>query len=296
MILIIDGNNLASINNATPALTTKDGFPSQGIYGFARSLSAYARDLAPSKVIVCWDGGRSSVRKKLHPEYKAIRDEVTKKDPDMQRRYQDFIKQIPYIQMIAVLTGCISIRGRGVEADDLIALLVKKFSDTKEMAILSTDKDFYQLVSDKVWIFNPVSKKRITMKNFEDVIGLKLPRQFLEMRMMTGETGTTSDNIPGIQGVGDATAKKILTIHDTLENFFKVKGEVNFREQKVLDNIPLVRRNRILMDLSVPELFIKRQPTITHKPLNEKGLLKLFKRFEMQSLVISIKDYIEPFM
>jgi DNA polymerase-1 len=296
MILLIDGNNMAAIANAATTLSTKAGFPTQAIYGFARSLHAAVRTLGPDKVIVCWDGGRSKVRKETHPEYKALRAEGRKKDEEQERRYKDLIRQMPFVQMVAALTGCVSVRGRGTEADDLIALFVKKYKEKDDVIIVSTDKDFYQLVDRRVTVFNPVSHKRITWGNFKEVTGLETPAQFLEMRMITGEGGPTSDNIPGVKGVGEATAKRILLREGSLQAFFEMKVPTNKREEAVLRNEELVRRNRILMDLSNPAAYIAGPPTVTAKKPQKELLKKLFGRFEITSLLVRIESFTAPFI
>lgn len=214
--ILIDGNNQTFVSNMAMSLSNRGGFPTQAIHGFFKSASGYKEDFGATQMIVAWDGEHSPERKRIFPEYKANR-KAKKANPEMEIKLAEMRQQIPVIAEICSCLGWTQIVGG--EADDSIAMTANMLSDKgKDVVIVSSDKDFYQLVGAHVSIMNPMSiaeVRHITADNFEAVKGMK-PEQWLGYRAMMGDK---SDNIPGAAGVGEGTAKKIIEKFGTPENF-----------------------------------------------------------------------------
>jgi DNA polymerase-1 len=152
---------------------------------------------------VIWDGGRSEARVALHPEYKR-----TVRREHVKERFEadDIWENIEGTQRLLRYLGIPQVKLYGVEADDLICMLADKMDD---VVIVSTDKDFYQLIDRNISVFDPMKAVLITEKNFSQVVGLPLtPAEYLEYHILLGDR---SDNIPrGVPGLGPKTALSLI--------------------------------------------------------------------------------------
>lgn len=182
---------------ALPPLSTKDGFPTGAIYGFLRAILSIMKSERPEYLVVVFDAPMPSKREKVYREYKAGR-------PSM----PDPLKvQIPVIKEILKLMGIPTLEVPGYEADDLIAVLAKKFSDRGfKVKIYTPDKDMLQLVSDKVLVINPMNWEIFDTKKVEEKFGVP-PDRVADYLALVGDK---IDNIEGIKGIGPKTAVKII--------------------------------------------------------------------------------------
>jgi len=250
MNLIIDGNNLAFCSNMTAKLSTDDGFPTQAIYGFMMALGAVAAQFKPKRILVAWDGGKSELRLKVMPDYKAYR----VKDPGV---IDEMKAQTPVIEKILGHLGAIQLRGPGVEADDIIGILATHFDEINEPAVIfSSDSDCYQLISRNVSLYSVLSSvkvRHLTCDNFKEAKGLT-PEQWLDYKALVGDK---SDGIPGVKGVGEGTAMKVLQQFGSVDNFFlEVVGKRAYTpdryEKKIIDGIKDFRHAKWMIDLRHP--------------------------------------------
>ena len=213
-VLIIDGLNTFIRSFAVSPVTNDDGIHVGGITGFLMSIGYAIRTLQPTRVIICFDGkGGSQRRRKLFPDYKANRLVRTKlnrtsafgdKDSEDQNMKMQLGRLIQYLDHLPVQI----MAPENIEADDAIAYISKQLLTESKIFIMSSDKDFIQLVDDRIAVWSP-TKKKLYFKNdvFEDY---KLPaHNYLLYRTLTGDK---SDNIPGIRGTGVATLKKRLPL------------------------------------------------------------------------------------
>lgn len=220
-LLLIDGFNLAyRCFFATPELTRSDGFPTNALHGWVKSLWRLIDQEKPVHTVVFFDLGGSADRLALHPEYKAQRKEMP----------EALDKQIPHLKSITRLLGIATIEQFGVESDDLLAsFAVQKAADGFEILIVSSDKDFAQIVNDKIQILLPppsaqpkLGWRRLDSAAVLDKFGVP-PQQIVDYLALIGDT---SDNIPGITGVGPKTAVKWLQSYGNVEGVLLAKTQV----------------------------------------------------------------------
>ena len=223
-ILIIDGLNtflrsFTMINHMNP-----DGHHIGGLTGFHKSIGYAIRMSDPTKVVVIFDGiGGSNARRNLYPEYKANRNSsritnhniFSSKDEESESINNQISRLVQYLQCLPVTVISID----GLEADDIIGYLANKFqahNETQKVTIMSADKDFLQLVSDKVHCYSPTKKKIYTPKDVLEEFGVS-SNNFLNYKILMGDT---SDNIPGITGLGP---KKLIKLFPELISNTKVE-------------------------------------------------------------------------
>jgi DNA polymerase-1 len=252
--MIIDGNNaLYRAYYKFANLRAQSGALSGIIYGFPLILNAAIKQHLPDDVIVVFDGGRDKERTKVHPEYK-------KRDKKVSFDAEDFFKQRDVLVNMLVCLGIKIVWLPEREADDVIWALTKKLKKQNQVIIVSSDKDFNQLISENVSIWNPKADTRYTHKNLEKEVGYR-PDQCVDYLILDGDS---SDNIPGMVGVGKVTIGKFFEMGMTIEKYLTsdCKEHIKFPKH-LLETVFL--RNRILIDLRLfnrryfdnKELFIR---------------------------------------
>jgi DNA polymerase-1 len=260
-ILIIDGLNtflrsFTMINHLNP-----DGHHIGGLTGFLKSIGYAIRMSDPTKVVVIFDGiGGSNARRNLYPEYKANRNSsritnhniFSSKDEESESINNQISRLIQYLQCLPVTVISID----GLEADDIIGYLANKFQaheETQKVTIMSADKDFLQLVSDKVHCYSPTKKKIYTPKEVLEEYGVS-SNNFLNYKILMGDT---SDNIPGITGLGP---KKLIKLFPELISNTKVELDeiINTSADKIDENklyLSVVeRRHQLLINQQLMSL------------------------------------------
>jgi len=214
-LFIIDGSYLLyrSFYGLKP-LHTSTGIPTQATYGFCRAIKKVLDDFSPKYITVVWDSKGGSFRQEILPEYKATR---------MAPPSDLFVQKEQIISFLNAITLC-QIAKVGYEGDDLIASLVKEYPD-HQIILVCADKDMYQLLSDNVLIFDPFKNKLIDEISFTQERGFgpeKIPFFYALL-------GDTSDNIPGVTGIGEKTAenlvKQFISLDDLYNNLDKVEKE-----------------------------------------------------------------------
>lgn len=208
-------------------LINKDGRNISAVFGFFRYLHRILKDYKPQFIIAAMDSRTPTFRHKLFDQYKATR----------QKTPEDLHAQIPVIEEILTALGIPILRCDGYEADDIIATLAAECAENgRQCRILSGDKDLMQLVSDTTFMFKPDRAGSgwalIDIHGVQEEWGVK-PEQ---MRDMLSLTGDTADNIPGVKGIGEKIAQKLLSDYNSLdgiyENIDSIKGAV---QKKLID-------------------------------------------------------------
>lgn len=207
-VIVIDGQNWAHRAFHAQSNLTFNGKKIGLIYGFINMLQAtLSKYPAPYKVFVCFDHGRNQHRLDLLPDYK-------KREPKITFDRESFEEQIRGLRKILLTMGIPVLYDKMTEADDLIAEVVYKYQDKYKVIIASGDKDFRQLVTSRVTIQDE-KYGRITPKNFVKHFQI-LPEQYADFLVLWGDS---SDKIPGVTGVGEKTAIKILNEYGTIERW-----------------------------------------------------------------------------
>ena len=224
-LLIVDGNSIANrAFYALPFLSNHNGQPSGAVFGFANILIKIIGELAPTHLVIAFDHARKTFRNEIYPEYKMQR----KSTPE------ELISQFPLIKQMLSAMNIKTIEESGIEADDIIGSISKSCDCTK--IILSGDRDLLQLIDDNtsVWL----TKKGVSEVDKVDKDKIKeefeiTPEQVIELKALMGDT---SDNIPGVSGVGEKTAKALILEYGSLDNVYKNIESIRPKLQEKLIN------------------------------------------------------------
>ena len=263
-ILFIDGLNLFFRNFAVMNMVNPDGVHIGGLGGFFRSLGAMIRQIDPTQVYVVFDGaGSANNRKNINPLYKSGRDlqRITnwdafddKKDED-DSKVDQMVRVIQYLKTLPVKTVSID----KVEADDIISYLSGVvINDPKDKAfIVSSDKDFIQLVNDNVIVYRPMEKEYYTEQTVIDKYKMS-PKNFILHKTLLGDN---SDKIKGVKGLGEKGLYKkfpeLMERDMDLQDIFSI-CEAKFKDHvvyaRVLQNMDEMENNYKIMNLDNPML------------------------------------------
>ena len=233
-VLVFDGLNLfIRIFTAVPSIND-DGEHIGGVTGFLRSMTKVIREQKPTRVVVVFDGkGGSQRRKKLFPDYKANRavrqsfnrhEEFATLEDEQESMRRQMGRLIQYLKVLPVDIMGID----NIEADDAIAYITTDIFPTSNITIVSTDRDFLQLVDDRVSVWSPVKKKMYTPERMLEEFGIPA-QNYLYYRVLTGDK---SDNIPGVRGVGLKTATKFLPMLSE-EREFPISEIADYSDERV---------------------------------------------------------------
>jgi DNA polymerase-1 len=281
--LLVDGFNLIyRCYFALPELTRSDGYPTGALHGWVKSLWKLADQEKPEATLVFFDLGGAQDRLAIHPEYKAQREEM----PEALRQ------QIEPIKSLTRAMGLVGIEQDGVESDDLLAAQAVALANMgHEVIVVSSDKDFAQIVSDqiKMMLPPPAANPKLGWRSLDRAGVLEKfgvpPTQIADYLALIGDT---SDNIPGINGVGPKTASKWLAEWGNLEGVIAHAAELKpdrFREP-VAQEAEKLRRNLKLttLNLSLPTLpAAKTAPETTE-------LLRLLETYEMKGTLAEARE------
>ena len=263
-IILIDGLNLFFRNFAMLNMVNPQGVHIGGLGGFFRSLGALIRQMEPTEVYVVFDGvGSSNNRKNLLPEYKSGRnlqritnweafDNLEEEDD---AKVDQIVRIIQYLKTLPVKTVSID----KTEADDIIAYLSKKLPETEKdkVFIVSSDKDFLQLINQNVIVYRPIEKEYYTEETVEEKFNMS-PDNFIIYKTLMGDN---SDKVKGVKGLGEKKLFKlfpelkdrILSLDDVY-NICESKFKENVIYSRIIQNISDLEKNYKIMDLSNPML------------------------------------------
>lgn len=210
---------------AIPPMTSTKGMPTNALYGFLSMTLKLLREVKPDYLVYCFDLPGPSFREKIYPEYKAHRDEM----PD------DLSPQVPYLIKLTELLGVTHVEKEGYEADDVIGTLAVMAASKKiQSVIVSGDKDFAQLVKPGISLYDTMKNVRTDTDGVKAKFGIR-PDQMIDYLAMVGDS---SDNVPGIRGIGPKGACKLLADFEDLDGIYKnvesIKGatQVKLKEGK----------------------------------------------------------------
>lgn len=225
-LVLIDGNSLLNrAYYATKSLTTREGIPTNAVFGFTKLLLKIISDLHPDRLIVAFDLKAPTFRHKMYDEYKATR----KPMPDDLAVQVGMLKELLHSMNIAMCEK------EGFEADDLVGTLSHKFSDVKSI-IITGDKDSYQLIDEYTDVYltkTGVSDLlKLTSENFVRQIGYE-PCRVIDMKALMGDS---SDNIPGVPGIGEKTAFLLVSKYGDLDNVYEHLEEIGGSVRTKLEN------------------------------------------------------------
>ena len=291
-VLIIDGMNTFIRSFAAIPTMDENGNHIGGVTGFLKSVGYVTRKFKPSRVYVIFDGkGGSKRRRDIYPDYKSGRKPLTRLnrtyDMTTEQDEQDLMRyELVIVAKALMKLPITTITLDHVEADDIISYIAQHTVENGgESIIYSTDKDFLQLVGDGIKVWNPVRKKTYIPETVLEDYTIH-PNNFLLYRALTGDT---SDNLPGIKGLGMKTLLKFmpgfateekLDLDDVITIAESSKSKVM---SKIVDQKETIQRNLILMSL----LSVMMSDNNKLKVLNKINKPQLFlKKYDLTKLLI----------
>lgn len=305
-ILIIDGTNtFIRVFASVPALND-NGQHIGGVIGFLRSIGSNIRQFQCTRCIVVFDGAGGSVRRrKIYPEYKGNRKNKNKLnrfnefadlvDEQESMRLQ-FLRIFDYLKLLPVTVVIID----NIEADDTIAYIAKQYYDEKsKITIVSTDRDFLQLVNSNIQVYSPIKRKLYTSENLSAEIGFK-HENYLLYRILSGDS---SDNIPGVLGVGLKTMIK--QFPELTESILSPDDIINIAIDKkesgsklkifnsIIDNKNIIEMNFQLMQLGDTNISSNSKMLIRKhldEPISKLNKIEFRKLYMDDKIYTVIKD------
>ena len=278
--LLVDGYNMAfRAFYGMPELTRADGFPTGALHGWIKTLWRLADQEKPDAMLVFFDLGGSNDRLALHPTYKAQRKETP----------EPLEKQMPIIKTLTRHMGFVGIELDGVESDDLLAAQARMLANAgHDVLIVSADKDFAQCVDDRIKILlpPPTANPKLGWRVLDPAAVVEKfgvpPAQIAEYLALIGDT---SDNIPGINGVGPKTAVKWFQEFNSLEGIIAHAAELKperFRE------LVAKEADRLRMNLKLTTL--RTESPLPHVGPGEAKTVELFALLESLEMKSSLNE------
>ncbi len=308
-ILIIDGLNLFFRNFAMLNIVNEHGVHVGGLGGFLRSLGTLINAIDPTSMYVVFDGENSSMnRKNILSEYKAGRhvSRITNWEifedvgDEHDAKVDQIVRLIDYLKCLPLKTIALD----KVEADDIIAHLAQTITnnnDNSRAFIVSSDKDFIQLVSDKICVYRPIEKDYYNRGTIVEKFGV-LPENFILYKVLMGDA---SDKVPGIKGLGVKKLHKlfpelnqrVLTLDDII-NISAEKHKEHVIYSRVVFDEDNLRKNYKIMDLHNPMMdnlekkYIEDQIEEEPPVLNVVPFLKFYQEDGLRHLIKNVEFWI----
>jgi 5'-3' exonuclease len=297
-VLLIDGlNTFIRVFTAIPT-TNEDGIHIGGIVGFLRSIGYTINMVRPTRTIIVFDGkGGSNRRRKIFPEYKAGRkmslrlnrhtDISLTREEEHKMMIAQLNRVIEYLECLPLTITTMD----NIEADDVIGYSAKHLFKDK-VTIMSTDKDFLQLVDDRIQVYSPTKKKMYDEERILNEYGINA-KNFLLYRMMDGDK---SDGIPGIKGAGQKTLLKIFpwlesphkyTLDDLIKSSTPKQKQFKLCTE-IVNSIEQLEMNKLLMDLD--DVNISGSSKLKIQELVENPIQRLVKH-KFQRMFLEDKMY-----
>ncbi len=202
-IYLVDGSGyIFRAFHALPPLTRADGVPVGAVMGFTTMLMKLLREKSPDYLVVVFDASRETYRHAIYPQYKANRKETP----------PELIPQFSLVREACTAFSVPFVEKEGFEADDLIATYARSLEG--DITIVSSDKDLMQLVGGAIRMFDPMKNRAIGVEEVQEKFGVP-PAQVVDVQALAGDS---SDNIPGVPGIGVKTAAELIQTYGTLEN------------------------------------------------------------------------------
>jgi DNA polymerase-1 len=278
-LLLIDGSNLFyRAFFAIAELSTRDGRPTNAVYGFIRMMRQLEREWRPTHWGVIMDGGRSAERTTLLPEYKAHRPPMPEKLKEQFTVWEEYLTR----------AGIHFEKRSGEEADDLMASLVRMGGAMSEILLVTSDKDFFQLATDRVGIVSP-AKINVRLGPAEIVGKLGVaPEAVVDFLALTGDA---VDNIPGVPGVGPKTAALWLGHWGNWEGILQHLEELKPVWREKLTSC----RNRVEVNRNLIRLYGDRMAEVDWErfrvqPESADQMLPFYESLEFESLARPLRE------
>ena len=253
-----------------------DNTPTNAVYGVCSMIISIINELKPDYMIAALDSQKPTFRSEEFSNYKAQRKEMD----------EELRVQIPIVFDAIEKLGVMKLNCEGYEADDVIGTLVERYKDSFEIYILSNDRDMWQLITQTVRVLLPNTKGFFEEINSENVKErLEFAREHLvDYKALRGDT---SDNIPGVYGVGEVTAKKLISQYETIENIYGHIEEIKPEslKKKLIENVETAYLSKKLATIILDCPIVLDIEGAKMRPGVSDGLVNLFERLNFKSLL-----------
>ncbi len=277
-LLLIDGNAIMHrAYHALPPFKSKDGTPTNVVYGFISMLYKVFNDFKPDYLTSVFDTPEPTFRNKIFKDYQIQRPKIE----------DDFIVQIPLVKKALDAAGVYRMEKAGFEADDLIGTISKVFDGNKyRVIIVSGDKDIFQLINDNIYVAAPqlglANIKIFDRQEVEQKLEVS-PSQIVDYKALAGDP---SDNYPGARGIGPKTAAKLIRQFGTVDGIYENLDKIDSDKIKVIlekekDNVYLSKKLATILDNVEINLDIEK---LKFSGFNKK-LKDFLEEYQMDSLV-----------
>jgi DNA polymerase I len=274
-LYLIDGHSyFYRAFHAIKGLSNSKGFPTNAIFGFTNMLFKLLREKKPDAIAIVLDSPVPTARHKIYDEYKAQRPETP----------NELVLQMPHLRKVIDAFKIPSFEMPGYEADDILCTLARKASAVGiDVYILSGDKDMMQAVGDRITIYDPMKEVFIDGAAVIEKFGVP-PERVAEVMALTGDV---IDNIPGVKGIGEKTAKDLISNVGSLDELLANPEKIgNERIRKMITGgIDMIKLSKTLatIDFNLP-VEMNMEELIVKEP-DWPELLRLFSEFELKSLI-----------
>ncbi|HET6690647.1 MAG TPA: DNA polymerase I [Miltoncostaeaceae bacterium] len=286
-LLLIDGNSLAyrAFHALPDTIATADGFPTNALYGLAAMMMKMLAEERPGRVVVAWDPRGKTFRHREDPTYKANRSTT----PDLLREQQ------PHFRPLMDAFGFVNTEVEDFEADDVLGTLARRAEEAgQDVVILTGDRDAFQLVSDRVSVMATGRGVTDTTLYTPDAVRERYgigPELMPDFRGMVGDT---SDNLPGVPGIGEKGASQLLQKYGSLDAILDAAGEQTPKRREALetyrDDALKTRRLAVIRTDAPVEIELDDVPPIAFTPERMEQLRATFERFEFGSLLRRLEE------
>jgi len=286
LLYLIDGSGyIFRAFYALPPLTRKsDGMPVGAVSGFCNMLYKFLyetkkTEIKPTHIAVIFDSGRKNFRNEIYPDYKANRSETP----------EELIPQFDFIRQAVQAFSLPSIEMENYEADDLIATYTKEaVSQGAKVKIISSDKDLMQLVNEKVGMFDSMKDREIGVNEVKEKFGVT-PDKVIDVQSLAGDS---SDNIPGVPGIGVKTAAELINEFGSLSNLLEKAETIKQtkRRQTILENKDKALLSKKLVSLKLDVPVKSKLNEFEVKKIDKKKLINFLRNMEFSKLLQRIQD------
>ncbi len=274
-LALIDGSSsLYRAFYAIRSLSTARGLPTNAVYGFVNMLLKVLREQEPAFIGVAFDPGGPTVRHEVFAAYKANRPPIP---PDLEG-------QIPYVQRLVAAFQIPWLMEEGYEADDLLGTLAwKAAGEGLEVTLITGDKDLFQLVGPSIQVYDPAKEKVYGEEEVRERFGVE-PKAIPDLLALMGDP---VDNIPGMPGVGEKTARALLQQFGTVEGLLTRLSEVKppKLQEAIRAHVDRLQMNRELVTIRTDLPFPLDLQALQRREPDEAALIALFQELEFSSLM-----------
>jgi DNA polymerase-1 len=277
LLLIDTFNFLHRAYHALPiTLTDAEGNPTNAVYGVTSMLISVFNQIQPQYVVAAMDSEKPTFRVEEFTGYKAHRKPMD----------NELATQIPRVIEVLDAFGVNQVKVNGYEADDIIGTFVERFSEEVEIVIVSNDRDLWQLLRENVAIMIPKNGGAVEwvgVNEAEKRLGFSSDL-LVEYKALRGDP---SDNIPGVYGVGDKTAKKLILQYGTVEEIYKHIGEITPEslQKKLANNAEEAVMSKKLAQIILDVPFEAALSECTYKQFNKNDVKEILEKYNFKSLI-----------